>query len=74
LRHGGLTKFVGSEAELVQIRRALELAIDGHGQIVATMEEAGVRSRDCSAMFKARISATCNVLEACSVSHGKGSA
>jgi predicted ATPase len=37
-----LTKFVGREAELAHLRRALELAREGHGQIVAAMGEPGV--------------------------------
>ena len=38
----GLTRFVGREAELAQMRRALELAREGHGQIVAAMGDPGV--------------------------------
>ena len=38
----GLTRFVGRDAELVQMRRALESARTGHGQIVAAMGEPGV--------------------------------
>src|SRR5262249_20103458 len=38
----GLTRFVGREAELEQIRRALTLAHDGHGQLVAVVGEPGV--------------------------------
>jgi hypothetical protein len=37
----GLTKFIGREHELAQLRRALQLAIDRNGQIVAVMAEAG---------------------------------
>jgi len=37
----GLTRFVGREAELAQMRRALELAREGHGQIVAAMGDPG---------------------------------
>jgi hypothetical protein len=33
----GLTRFVGREAELAQMRRALESARAGHGQVVAAM-------------------------------------
>lgn len=33
----GLTKFVGRKAELEQMKRALDLATSGHGQIVAAM-------------------------------------
>src|ERR1700726_869002 len=37
----GLTRFVGREHELAQMRRVLELARTGHGQVVAAMGEAG---------------------------------
>ncbi len=70
----GLTKFVGREHELEQMRHALELAIDGHGQIVAVMAEAGTGKSRLFHEFKATIPTTCKVLEAYSVSHGKASA
>jgi class 3 adenylate cyclase len=38
----GLTRFVGRPAELEQLRRALELAAKGHGQVAAVVGEAGV--------------------------------
>src|SRR5947209_344215 len=38
----GLTQFVGRDAELEQLRRAQQLAEDGHGQVVAVVGEAGV--------------------------------
>jgi hypothetical protein len=38
-----LTRFVGRDAEIEQIRRALVLAHDGHGQLVAIVGEPGVR-------------------------------
>jgi class 3 adenylate cyclase len=38
----GLSKFVGREAELAQMKRALELAKTGRGQIVAAVGEPGV--------------------------------
>src|ERR1700694_1419443 len=38
----GRSKFEDREAELTQIKRALELARAGHGQIVATVGDAGV--------------------------------
>jgi hypothetical protein len=37
----GLTKFVGREHELAQMRRALERASSGRGQLVAIVAEAG---------------------------------
>jgi class 3 adenylate cyclase len=38
----GLTRFVGRDGELEQLLRALHLAGNGHGQIVALVGEAGV--------------------------------
>jgi class 3 adenylate cyclase len=38
----GLTRFVGRDAELEQLRRAQQLAGHGHGQVVAIVGEAGV--------------------------------
>jgi class 3 adenylate cyclase/tetratricopeptide (TPR) repeat protein len=70
----GLTKFVGREHELAQVRRALEQAISGHGQVVAVMAEAGTGKSRLFHEFKATIPPTCKVLEAYSVSHGKASA
>jgi class 3 adenylate cyclase len=69
----GLTTFVGREQDLAQMRRALELAMGGHGQIVAVMAEAGTGKSRLFYEFRATIPATCKVLEAYSVSHGKES-
>ena len=38
----GLTRFVGRDAELETLRRALEQAGGGHGQVVALVGEPGV--------------------------------
>jgi class 3 adenylate cyclase len=70
----GLTRFVGRETELVQMRRALESAREGHGQIVAAMGEPGVGKSRLFFEFKAVAQSGCLVLEAYSVSHGKASA
>jgi class 3 adenylate cyclase len=70
----GLTRFVGREAELAQMRRALELAREGHGQVVAAMGEPGVGKSRLFFEFKAAAQSGCLVLEAYSVSHGKASA
>src|SRR5713101_7275152 len=70
----GLTRFVGREAELAQMRRALELARAGHGQIVAAMGDPGVGKSRLFFEFKAVAQSGCLVLEAYSVSHGKASA
>ncbi len=70
----GFTKFVGREPELAQMRRALELAREGHGQVVAAMGDPGVGKSRLFFEFKAVAQSRCLVLEAYSVSHGKASA
>jgi len=70
----GLTRFVGRDAELAQMRRALELAKAGHGQIVAAIGEPGVGKSRLFLEFKAVSQSACMVLEALSVSHDKASA
>jgi predicted ATPase len=70
----GLTRFVGRESELAQMRRALEQAMAGHGQMVAVVAEAGTGKSRLFYESKATIPAECKVLEAYSVSHGKASA
>ncbi|MGH7838793.1 MAG: adenylate/guanylate cyclase domain-containing protein, partial [Candidatus Binataceae bacterium] len=70
----GMTKFVGRQHELEQMRRTLELAISGNGQVVAVMAEAGAGKSRLYYEFKAARPPTCKVLEAYSVSHGKASA
>ena len=56
------------------MRRALESAREGHGQIVAAMGEPGVGKSRLFFEFKAVAQSGCLVLEAYSVSHGKASA
>jgi len=70
----GLSKFVGREAELAQMKRALELAKNGHGQIVAAVGEAGVGKSRLFFEFQAVGQTGCLVLETLSVPHGKASA
>jgi class 3 adenylate cyclase len=70
----GLTKFVGRECEIADMRRALELAYHGHGQIVGVMAEAGTGKSRLFYEFKATLPVDCKMLEAYSVSHGKASA
>jgi class 3 adenylate cyclase/predicted ATPase len=70
----GLTRFIGRDTELAQIRRALELARAAHGQIVAAIGEAGVGKSRLFFEFRAIAEAGCLVLEAYSVSHGRASA
>lgn len=67
----GLVRFVGRQRELEHLRKSLELAKAGHGQIVAMMGEPGVgKSRLCYE-FKAVSQQSCLVLETFSISHGK---
>jgi predicted ATPase len=70
----GLTKFVGRRAELELMKHALELARNGHGQIVAAMGEPGVGKSRLFFEFKSVAQNGCLILEAYSVSHGKASA
>ncbi len=85
----GLTRFVGRETELAQMRHALQLSREGHGQVVAAIGEAGVGKSRLFLEFKAPAEGgakraspagrdacptNCMVLEAYSVSHGKASA
>jgi class 3 adenylate cyclase/tetratricopeptide (TPR) repeat protein len=70
----GLTKFVGRERELAEMKRALELARGGHGQIVGVMAEAGTGKSRLFFEFKAKLPVECKLLEAYSVSYGKASA
>jgi class 3 adenylate cyclase/predicted ATPase len=70
----GLTKFVGRQRELEQMTHALEQAMDGHGQVVGVMAEAGTGKSRLFYEFKATLPTECKLLEAYSVSHGKASA
>src|SRR5271169_270581 len=70
----GLTKFVGRESELQQMKHALDLARSGHGHLVAVVAEAGTGKSRLFYEFKATMPDGCKVLEAYSVSHGKASA
>ncbi len=68
----GLTRFVGREAELEQLRRAQQLAGDGHGQVAAIVGEAGVgKSRLVYELTHSHRLDGWLVLEAPSVSYGK---
>jgi class 3 adenylate cyclase/predicted ATPase len=69
----GLTRFVGRHSELDQLRRALEQAKAGHGQIVGVMGEPGLGKSRLFYEFKLLSRGGCLVLEAYSVSHGKAS-
>jgi class 3 adenylate cyclase/predicted ATPase len=67
----GLARFVGRQAELEQLHRALEQAKSGQGQIVAVIGEAGVGKSRLFHEFKAVSQRGCMTLETFSVSHGK---
>jgi class 3 adenylate cyclase/tetratricopeptide (TPR) repeat protein len=68
----GLTRFVGRDAELEQIRRALALAHDGRGQLVALVGEAGVgKSRLVYEFTHSHRTQDWLILEAGSLSYGK---
>ncbi|HEU4368779.1 MAG TPA: adenylate/guanylate cyclase domain-containing protein [Methylomirabilota bacterium] len=68
----GLTRFVGRDAEIEQIRRALALAQDGRGQLVAIVGEPGVgKSRLVYEFTHSHRTQEWLILEAGSVSYGK---
>jgi predicted ATPase len=69
----GLTRFVGRHTEMDQIRRALDQAKAGHGQVVGVMGEPGVGKSRLFYEFKLTSQSGCLVLEAFSVSYGKAS-
>ena len=70
----GLTRFVGRERELEDLKRALDLARSGQGQIVAAVAEPGVGKSRLFYEFRLRSHSGCSVLTASSISHGKTSA
>jgi class 3 adenylate cyclase/tetratricopeptide (TPR) repeat protein len=70
----GLTAFVGRESEMKALRRAAELARQGHGQIVAVKGDPGVGKSRLFFEFKATSQSGWMVLETFSVSYGKASA
>jgi class 3 adenylate cyclase/predicted ATPase len=68
----GFTQFVGRDAEIEQICRALALAHDGHGQLVAVVGEPGVgKSRLFYEFTHSHRTQEWLILEAGSVSYGK---
>ena len=69
----GLSKFVGREAEMQQLRRALDLAKAGHGQITAVVGESGMGKSRLFYEFKAIARDGAALVEAVSVSHDKAS-
>ncbi|HSB81057.1 MAG TPA: adenylate/guanylate cyclase domain-containing protein [Candidatus Methylomirabilis sp.] len=70
----GLTRFVGREGELEQLREALGRASDGHGQVVAIVGEPGVgKSRLVWEVIHSHRVHGWLLLQAGSVSYGKAS-
>jgi class 3 adenylate cyclase/predicted ATPase len=69
----GLTRFVGRQSEMEQLRRALDQAKAGHGQIAGVMGEPGLGKSRLFYEFQLASQHGCLVLEAYSVSHGKAS-
>jgi class 3 adenylate cyclase/tetratricopeptide (TPR) repeat protein len=68
----GLTRFVGRDGELEQLRRAQQRAGDGHGQVAAIIGEAGVgKSRLVYEFTHSHRLQGWLVLESASVSYGK---
>ncbi|MFQ5520259.1 MAG: AAA family ATPase, partial [Candidatus Methylomirabilia bacterium] len=68
----GLTRFVGRDAELDQLRKALERAAQGHGQVVGVVGEPGVgKSRLFYEFTHSHRTHGWLVLESGSVSYGK---
>jgi tetratricopeptide (TPR) repeat protein len=68
----GLTRFVGREAEVDQLRQALARAQTGHGQVVALVGEPGVgKSRLVYEFTHSHRTQGWLILESSSVSYGK---
>ena len=71
----GLTRFVGRNDELEQLRHALDQARNGHGQVVAVVGEAGVgKSRLYWEFTHSHRTQGWLILESGSVSYGKATA
>jgi class 3 adenylate cyclase/tetratricopeptide (TPR) repeat protein len=68
----GLTRFIGRDVETEQLRKALEQARKGHGQVVAVMGEPGVgKSRLFYEFMHSHRIEGCLIIESGSVSYGK---
>jgi class 3 adenylate cyclase/tetratricopeptide (TPR) repeat protein len=71
----GLTRFVGRDEEMEQLRRALEAAHAGRGQVVAVVGEPGVgKSRLFYELLRSHRTHGWLVLESASVSYGRATA
>jgi tetratricopeptide (TPR) repeat protein len=68
----GLTRFIGRDAETEQLRRGLEQAREGHGQVVAVVGEPGVgKSRLFYEFIHSHRTEGWLIIESGSVSYGK---
>jgi class 3 adenylate cyclase len=68
----GLTRFVGRDAQIEQIHRTLDLACEGHGQLVAIVGEPGVgKSRLVHELTHSHRTQDWLILAAGSVPYGK---
>jgi class 3 adenylate cyclase/predicted ATPase len=70
----GLNKFVGRHGELQQMRRPLERALRGQGQIVAAVAEAGTGKSRLLFEFNKSLPLECKLFEAHSMSHSRATA
>jgi ABC-type glutathione transport system ATPase component len=68
----GMTRFVGRDAEIQQLYRAVDLALDAHGQLVALVGEPGVgKSRLAYELTHSHRAQGWLIFEASAVSYGK---
>ena len=70
----GLSRFVGRNRGIEEMKRALERATGAHGQIVAAMGGAGLGKSRLFYEFRVIAGGGCLLLDTFSVSHGKASA
>ena len=68
----GLVKFVGRAAELHEMKRALDRARSGHGQIVVAVGDAGVGKSRLFHQLKATSRGGWTLLETSGTAHAKG--
>jgi class 3 adenylate cyclase len=68
----GLSRFVGRETEMRQLRAALEGTRRGHGEVVAVVGEPGVgKSRLFHELIQSPSAVGCRILHASAASHGR---
>ena len=68
----GLSRFVGRDAEMDQLRAAIDRARRGHGEVVAVVGEPGVgKSRLFHELIHSNRAVGCRILQASAASHGR---